>query len=127
MPGRGIDVAQIQKFATCAYIERNLNIQLLGATRVGKSFIANALGISACRSGHSVKYTNLQDLLIALMVAKEGGTFNQVFSEYTRVRLLIIDDWLMFDIVDDAEASFLYNLIEARKYCNCSISHGSTY
>ena len=120
-PGRGLDSAQIQKFATCTYIERNLNIQLLGATGVGKSFIANALGISACRNGYTVKYTCLQDMLAALMIAKDNGTFNQVFLEYQRVKLMIVDDWLMFEITDDAEASFLYNLIEARKYSGSMI------
>jgi DNA replication protein DnaC len=121
LPGRGLDPAQIQKLATCIYIERNLNIQLLGATGVGKSFLANALGISACRNGYAVKYTNLQDMLINLIVAKDNGTFNKVFAGYRRVKLLIIDDWLMFDIIDDAEASFLYNLIEARKYAGSMI------
>ena len=32
-----------------------------------------------------------------------------------------IDDWLMFDIADDAEASFLYNLIEARRNSGATI------
>jgi DNA replication protein DnaC len=113
---RELDKVQIQRLASCAFIEKNLNIQLLGATGAGKSFIANALGISACRNNYSVKYINLQDLLTSFMVANSNGTFNQVFSELKRVKLLIIDDWLMFDIVDDAIASFLYNLIEARKY-----------
>jgi DNA replication protein DnaC len=120
-PQRGLDFAQMQKFASCSYIERNLNIQLLGATGVGKSFIANALGISACRSGYTVRYVCLQDMLAALMIARDNGTFNQVFSEYKRVKLLIVDDWLMFEITDDAEASFLYNLIEARKYSGSMI------
>ena len=113
---RELDHAQIQRLASCAFIEKKINVQLLGATGAGKSFIANALGISACRNGYSVKYINLQDLLISFMVANDNGTFNKVFSELKRIKLLIIDDWLMFDIVDDAIASFLYNLIEARKY-----------
>ena len=121
MPGRGIDAVQVQRLASCANIERNLNVQLLGATGVGKSFIANALGVSACRNGYTVKYANLQDMLIALTVAKENGIFNHVFSEYTRAKLLIIDDWLMFEVADDAEAAFLYNLIEARKYVGSMI------
>jgi DNA replication protein DnaC len=113
---RELDQVQIQRLASCAFIEKNLNIQFLGATGAGKSFIANALGISACRNDYSVKYINLQDLLISFMVANDNGTFNQVFSELKRVKLLIIDDWLMFDIVDDAIAAFLYNLIEARRH-----------
>jgi len=121
LPERGLDATQIQKLASCAYIERNLNVQILGATGVGKSFLANALGISACRNGYTVKYINLQDMLIELMIAKDNGVFNQVFTAYKRVKLLIIDDWLMFDITDDAEASFLYNLIEARKYAGSMI------
>jgi DNA replication protein DnaC len=120
-PRRELDQALVQKLATCAYIERNLNVQFLGATGAGKSYLASALGISACRNGYTVKYVNLQDMLISFMVARDKGNFNKVFAEYKRVKLLVIDDWLMFDIVDDAEASFLYNLIEARRYSGATI------
>jgi len=120
-PRRELDQALVQKLATCAYIERNLNVRLLGATGAGKSYLASALGISACRNGYSVKYANLQDLLISFMAARDDGSFNKVFAEYKRVKLLIVDDWLMFDIVDDAEASFLYNLIETRRYSGATI------
>jgi len=120
-PRRELDQTLIQRLATCAYIERNLNVQFLGATGAGKSYLASALGISACRNGYTVKYVNLQDMLISFMVASDKGSFNKVFAEYKRVKLLVIDDWLMFDIVDDAEASFLYNLIEARRYSGATI------
>lgn len=60
-------------------------------------------------------------MLSSFMVARENGTFTQLLLEYKRVKLLIVDDWLMFDIIDDAEASFLYNLIEARKYSGAMI------
>ena len=91
-------------------------VRLLGATGAGKSYLASALGMSACRKGYSVRYTNLQDMLIDLTVARQDGTFNQVYAGYKNVKLLIVDDWLMFEIADDAEASFLYNLIEARRF-----------
>jgi len=120
-PERELDEVQIQRLASCAYIEKNQNIQLLGVTGAGKSYLANALGVSACRCGYSVKYVNLQDLLTSFTVATVDGTFNRMFSELKRVRLLIIDDWLMFDIRDDAVASFLYSLIEARKYLGSMI------
>lgn len=115
-PDRELDPGLIQSLASCAYIERNMTVRLLGATGAGKSYLANALGISACRKGYSARYTNLQDMLIDLTVAKQSGTFNQVYASYKNVKLLIIDDWLMFEIADDAEASFLYNLIEARRF-----------
>ena len=120
-PRRELDSVLIQRLASCSYIERNLSVQLLGATGAGKSYLACALGISACRNGYTVKYVNLQDMLISFMAARDEGTFSQVFAEYKRVKLLVIDDWLMFDVADDAEAAFLYNLIEARKYSGANI------
>jgi len=120
-PRRELDQTLIQRLATCSYIEKNLNVQFLGATGAGKSYLASALGITACRNGYTVKYVNLQDMLISFMVARDKGDFNRAFAEYKRVKLLVIDDWLMFDIADDAEASFLYNLIEARRHSGATI------
>jgi len=120
-PERELNAALIQKLASCAYIEKNQNIQFLGVTGSGKSFLANALGMAACRNGYSVRYVNLQDLLTSFLIANVDGTLNKVFSELKRVRLLIIDDWLMFDINDDATASFLFSLIEIRKYTGSMI------
>jgi DNA replication protein DnaC len=115
-PDRALDPTLIQTLASCAYIERNMVVRLLGATGAGKSYLANALGMAACRKKYSVRYTNLQDMLIDLTVAKQAGAFNQVYASYKNVKLLIVDDWLMFEISDDAEASYLYNLIEARRF-----------
>jgi DNA replication protein DnaC len=115
-PDRELDPSLIQVLASCSFVERNMTVRLLGSTGAGKSYLANALGISACRKGYTVRYTNLQDMLIDLKVAKNAGTFNQVYTGYKKVKLLIVDDWLMFEIADDADASFLYNLIEARRF-----------
>lgn len=121
LPERNLKVAEIQQLASCAYIERNVNVRLLGPTGSGKTFLANALGVSACRKGYSVKYTSLQDMLAGLALARESGEFNKAFDTYKRAQLLIVDDWLMFDIIDDTEASILYNLIEAHKYSGSMI------
>ena len=79
-------------------------------------FRRSTLGVSACRNGYAVKYVNLQNLLTSFLVASVDGSLNKLLSELRCAHLLIIDDWLMFDIADDAEASFLYNLIEGRRF-----------
>ena len=112
---RKLDVDTINTLASCAFIESKLNAYILGATGAGKTFLACALGNQACRSLYTVKYVSLQDMLGELALAREEGSFNQAFGVYKKVRLLIIDDWLMFD-VGDADALILYQLIEARKY-----------
>lgn len=46
---RHLDKGLITKLATCSYIRDNHHVVLKGATGAGKSYIANALGIAACR------------------------------------------------------------------------------
>jgi DNA replication protein DnaC len=113
---RKLNASLIQALASCAFIEDKRNLCILGPTGAGKSFLATAFGIAACRKSYTVKYASLQDMLIELAAAKVDGSFNKALSVYTTVKLLILDDWLMFDITDDGEAAILYNLIEKRKH-----------
>jgi len=113
---RKLNTSLIQTLASCTFIEDRRNLCILGATGAGKSFLATAFGIAACRKAYTVKYTGLQNMLIELAAAQLDGTFNKVLAAYNTVKLLILDDWLMFDITNDGEASILYNLIEKRKH-----------
>lgn len=112
---RKLDHDTINTLSSSSFFESKLNAFILGATGAGKTFLACALGVQACRSLYAVKYIALQDMLGDLALAREEGTFNKAFDFYKKVRLLIIDDWLMFD-VGDAEALILYQLIESRKH-----------
>ena len=54
-------------------------------------------------------------MLAEIALSHENGTYPGSLDIYKKVKLLIIDDWLMFDLAD-AEALILYNIIETRKY-----------
>jgi len=112
---RKLDHDTINTLMSSTFFESRLNAYIIGATGAGKTFLACAVGVQACRSMYAVKYVSLQDMLGDLALAREEGAFAKAFDVYKKVRLLIIDDWLMFD-VGDAEALILYQLIEARKY-----------
>jgi DNA replication protein DnaC len=111
---RKLDNALIQRLSSCEYIASGMNVHILGATGVGKTYLSSALGVSACRNALSVKYTRLPDLLLELAIAKEVGEYARVIKSYRKPRLLIIDDWLMFR-ANDAEARMMYDVIEARQ------------
>ena len=69
-----MDQALIAKLSTCAFIQDKHNILLLGASGAGKTYMACAFGIAACKNFLRVKYVRLPDLLNDLAVAKNTGT-----------------------------------------------------
>ena len=87
-------------------------IAFVGATGAGKSYIANALGIAACRKLYKVRYVSLPDLLNEFAVAKALNTQNKVKKAYAKFDLLIIDEWLLRPL-SESESYDLLELIEA--------------
>ena len=66
---RKLDKAFITRLGTCNFIDENHNVLVLGATGSGKTYIANALGVTAGRNFYSVRYVRLPDLLAELSIA----------------------------------------------------------
>jgi DNA replication protein DnaC len=71
------------------------------STGTGKSFIACALGNQAARDGHSVRYQRLSRLLDELAMQRAEGRYASVLARLSKVRLLILDDWLMAKLTSD--------------------------
>ena len=57
--GRGIKKSPILSLSTCNWIKEHHNVLITGATGVGKSFMACALGHKACIEGYRVRYFRL--------------------------------------------------------------------
>ncbi|TFJ90246.1 MULTISPECIES: IS21-like element helper ATPase IstB [Lentibacillus] len=112
---RKLDKELILKLASGSFIQDSHNIILKGATGSGKSFLATAFGVSACRQFYKVKYIRLPELLDELTLAKlaADGTYRKCIKKYTKVDLLILDEWLLTDLTPD-EAAILLEITEAR-------------
>jgi DNA replication protein DnaC len=63
-----------------------------GKTGSGKSFIACALGNSACRHGYTVKYFRIPELLLEIQDAKNENRYAKFMAQLHNIRLLILDD-----------------------------------
>jgi len=110
---RQLDKALITRLGTCNYLEENRNILILGATGSGKTYLANALGATASRNFHTVRYVRLPDLFNELVIARAEGTYRKVMKSYRQTKLLILDEWLLYPL-KDAEARDLLEIAEAR-------------
>lgn len=110
---RGLDKAMIARLGTCAYVREHHNIIILGATGSGKSYLANALGMTASRDFLTVKYIRLPELLTELAIARAEGNYRKVFKQYRQVNLLILDEWLLYPL-KEAEARDLLEIAEVR-------------
>ena len=112
-PDRRLDKAQIMRLASGSYIQEGHNIIILGATGSGKTYLSNALGMGACRNFYPVRYVRLPDLLGELAIARGEGNYRKVIKAYKQVKLLILDEWLLFSL-KETEARDLLEIVESR-------------
>ena len=110
---RQLDKALISRLGTCGYINECHNIIILGATGSGKTYLSNAFGISASRNFFTVRYIRLPELLAELAVARAEGTYRKIINNYKQVRLLILDEWLLYPL-KETEARDLLEVTEGR-------------
>ena len=96
-----------------AFIRDNHHVILKGATGAGKTYIANALGVAACRKLYKVRYVRLPDLLNEFAVAKALNAQFKVKNAYAKFDLLIIDEWLLRPLQEE-ESYNLLELVETR-------------
>ena len=110
---RKLNKDMINRLASCNYIDARHNIVILGATGNGKTFLANALGMTASRMFYTVKYIRLPELLGELAIAREEGRHAKIFKQYKQTKLLIIDEWLLFPLTT-ADTIEVLELVNAR-------------
>ena len=115
---RKLDRTTIMRLASCNYIGEKQNVIIKGASGNGKSYLACALGVSACRTGYTAKYIRLPDLLDELALARLNGTYQKNMKAYRKVNLLILDEWLLVSLTEN-EARDVLEIVEAR-YQNAS-------
>lgn len=109
----GVNRTLLQDMATCTFISRHENVLLCGPTGVGKSHVANALGIEALKRDYRVLCRPIHRLLNSLHAARASGAQPRLLGKVLSADLLILDDFGLHPLTPQA-AQDLYEIISER-------------
>ena len=112
--GRKLNRALIERLASCEYITEHRNLFITGATGSGKTYLACAFGMEACKQRYKTKYVRMPDLLMELDMARSDGNYKRALTKYANPVLLIIDEWLLLKPTE-AEQHDILELLHRRR------------
>ena len=110
---RGLRKTQMLELAQNRWITAHQCVLITGPSGAGKSYLAQALGLNACRSGLSVQYARLPTLLAQFVQARAQGTYDRLLKRLSKLALLVIDDFGLATL-NELERQDLLEAIEER-------------
>jgi DNA replication protein DnaC len=110
---RGLNKDTMAQLLQLDWIAHHRNLLIEGPTGTGKTFLACALGQTACEHGLSVRYFRASRLFETLTIAHGDGSFGRLLAQLAKTNLLIIDDWGL-DVLSQQQRNDLLEVIEDR-------------
>lgn len=110
---RNLKKSLISDLSDCNWVKKSQNIIITGATGVGKSFLASALAEKACRLEFKTLHIKVNELLRQIMLAHAEGTYPKLIVRFSKVSLLVIDEWLRNPISPE-QAHEILDLVDER-------------
>jgi len=104
---RGLDRSVILRLGACQWIHEHDNVMISGATGTGKSYLACALGHSACRHGLTTRYYRFSRLLGQLALARADGSYVRLLDRLAKTQRLILDDFGLAPLTDPERRDLL--------------------
>jgi DNA replication protein DnaC len=105
--GRGLDKKQIHPFSTTQWIKNSQNLILTGPTGSGKTYIAEAISNRACRNGYPALKIRYKQLFDEIEEARGTGQFSRYLSRMEKIKVLILDDFVMSTITPSEQAELM--------------------
>jgi len=120
---RDLKKSQLADLLSCQWIQQHNNVLLTGSTGCGKTWLACALGMQACRQGLSVRYLRSARLFADLSIAHGDGRYLRLIKQLSKVDLLILDDWGL-EKLDLVQRNDLLEIMEDRHGCKSTLIAG---
>ena len=83
---------KIEKLATCEFINKKENVVLVGDSGGGKTHLAIALGVEACKRDYKVKFFTACQLVNILVEEYENKTIEKFMNKLKKYPLIVVDE-----------------------------------
>lgn len=112
-PARKLDTVTIERLAACSWIDEGKNLLITGMTSSGKTYLSNALCISALRQLKTVRYIRANTLMLELEQARLKSEYLEYVTSLAGLDLLAIDDFGLMEL-DLDKCRDLFEVIDGR-------------
>lgn len=114
--GREINPTRMKRYATRDWKANPRNMLIISPTGGGKTYVVCPIRVAACHTEHTVHFVRMDDLARQLVIARGDAIGHQsMFNKFSRVDLLIIDDFLSVGI-DPNAASDRFTILANRDH-----------
>ena len=87
-----LDVRLIKELSSCEYIQKPQNVIFMGKSGTGKTHLATALGMEACKQGVRTRFVTGCGLANELIEARDEKLLGRFVKRYAGYGLLIVDE-----------------------------------
>ena len=87
-----LDIRLFRELAEGGYIREHRNVIFLGRSGAGKTHMATALGIEACKNKFRTRFVSCYGLVNELIEASQEKALQRLIQRYIRYDLLILDE-----------------------------------
>ena len=108
-----LDRDRIMALAQLDFVDRHEAVHFLGQPGCGKPHLALALGVEAVKSGRSVYFATLADIVSSLAKAEREGTLRERLRFLCRPQLLIVDEIGYLPVISGG-GNLFFQLVNAR-------------
>ena len=120
--GRNLDKNMFDRLTSLQFIDQKENLIITGSSGVGKSFLSQAIGQQACQMGYSTIYQVTARLFNRMKLAKIDGTYIKELKKITSAKLLLLDDFGLQEMDNQAREVLLDIIDERHKNASTIIS-----
>ncbi len=118
-PKRGVTKSMIQQLKSLYFVDNNENLIFVGGTGAGKTYLAQAVGHTACMEGIETYFITANKFFREMEEAEVNGGYLTYLKRIRRSRILILDDFGLRNYSHN-EANWLLDIFEDR-YQKCPV------